>query len=202
MIHCEAAEPSIAITKAQARDSTKSIAYSLRHKFGIGANGPGKDVVVCISSGNALLPIAFYGIVAAGGVYSAASSSFTAAELARQIKQGSCNLLFCSEDVQDVAKQAAKACEIPLERVLVIRSGIARSVTPIEGTENHLDSEGKLDWQRITDRVELENSLVCLLYSSGTTGIPKGFHHLPPRSETPTNTNLLRGACFSRKSGS
>jgi long-subunit acyl-CoA synthetase (AMP-forming) len=35
-------------------------------------------------------------------------------------------------------------------------------------------SNQKLDWKRITDKEELENSLVLLLYSSGTTGPPKG----------------------------
>jgi acyl-CoA synthetase (AMP-forming)/AMP-acid ligase II len=35
--------------------------------------------------------------------------------------------------------------------------------------------EFELDWERITNKEELENSLICLLYSSGTTGAPKGM---------------------------
>jgi len=130
-------------------------------------------VVVCISSGQPLLPALFYGVIAAGGVYSAASSSFTAPELSRQIKQGSSDLIFCSEDAKEVAIQAAKDCGVPLSRVLVL-SSTPWSMTPIEGNQTCLPSKGKLEWERIIDKEKLENTLICLLYSSGTTGIPKG----------------------------
>lgn len=140
----------------------------------MGKNGPGKDVVVCISSGQPVLPILFYGVIAAGGVYSAATASCTPAELARQIKQGGSNLIFCSEDVKEIAMQAAKDCGVPLSRVLVISSSPEWSMKAIDGGQTCLPSDGKLDWERITDPVELENSLICLLYSSGTTGVPKG----------------------------
>ncbi len=40
--------------------------------------------------------------------------------------------------------------------------------------------EDKLDWPRITDSQELEDSLVVLIYSSGTTGLPKGTPDLVP----------------------
>lgn len=173
-LHIEAANPSNLITKSQARDLTKRVAHSLRHNFGIGKNGPGKDVVVCISSGQPLLPILFYGVIAAGGVYSAASASFTAPELSRQVKQGSSNLIFCSDDAKDVAVATAKECGVPLSRVLVISSSPKWEMRSIEGNKTCLPSNGKMDWERVTDQKELENSLICLLYSSGTTGVPKG----------------------------
>ena len=34
--------------------------------------------------------------------------------------------------------------------------------------------EAELDWERPKSQEELENSLICLLYSSGTTGLSKG----------------------------
>lgn len=176
VLHCEAANPSNAITKSRARDLTKQVAYSLRHTYGIGASGPGKDVVVCISSGQPLLPTLFYGVIAAGGVYSAASASFTAADLSRQVKQGNSNLIFCSEDAKDVATEAARECGVSLSRVLVITSSPKWSMRAIEGPGTCLPSKGKLEWEVITDHKKLENSLICLLYSSGTTGVPKGAH--------------------------
>lgn len=150
------------------------MAHGLRHKFGIGKNGAGKDVVVCISSGQPLLPILFYGVIAAGGVYSAASASFTAPELSRQVRHGSSSLIFCSEDAKDVAVATAKECGVPSSRVLVIRSSPKWEMRSVEGDQMCLPSNGSMEWQRITDQKELENSLVCLLYSSGTTGVPKG----------------------------
>jgi 4-coumarate--CoA ligase len=39
---------------------------------------------------------------------------------------------------------------------------------------NLIDEGDKLPWQKITNPHDLENSLVILIYSSGTTGLPKG----------------------------
>lgn len=173
-IHIEAANDRNFITKSQARDLTQHIAHGLRHRFSIGASGPGKDVVVCISSGQPLLPALFYGVIAAGGVYSAASSSFTAPELARQIKQGFSNLVICSADTKDVAIAAATECGVPLHRVLCLQSSPRWTLSSVEDGQDCISSE-KLDWKRISNKEELDNSLICLLYSSGTTGAPKGI---------------------------
>lgn len=173
--------PSNCVTKAQARDYTKRIAYHLRHTFGVGANGPGKDVVVCISSGQVLLSNIFYGVIAAGGVFSAASSSFTYLELARQVKQGKSRLIVASPDCRDVAVKAAKDCGVPLDRVLVLDSmGGKRKLQDVEGKgRNFVEGEGRpnerLHWEVVTDKKILKERVVCLLYSSGTTGVPKGL---------------------------
>ena len=40
--------------------------------------------------------------------------------------------------------------------------------------QNLIDEKQRLPWERITDPKTLENSLIILIYSSGTTGLPKG----------------------------
>ena len=80
--------------------------------------------------------------------------------------------MICSPDIKDVAIEAARACGVPLERVVVLESE-PWSFKSVEG-DIDLFTEKRLTWERITDKERLENSLIVLLYSSGTTGIPKG----------------------------
>jgi len=120
------------------------------------------------------LPIVFYGVIAAGGVYSAASASFTAPELERQVKQGGSNLIFCSEDAKGVAVDTARNCGVSLDGVLVVSSSPRWEMAAVEGGQDVLAERGSLNWESITDQKALDESLICLLYSSGTTGVPKG----------------------------
>lgn len=174
ILHAEAADPSNGVTKAQTRLLTRQVAYILRHNFGIGNNGPGKDVVLGVSAGQVLLPAMFYGVIAAGGVWSAASYTATPAELERQIRQGSSRLIITGPEMKDVAVEAARKSGVPADRVLVLRSmGHERVLENVVTGVDYLAQVGEkdvLDWERITNPKALEDSLICLLYSSGTTG--------------------------------
>ena len=119
-------------------------------------------------------PMLFYGIIAAGGVYSPANLSATVSDLTRQIRQGESRLIVCSHDTRGVAVAAARTCGLPMCRVLVLQSQPVPKLTMLENGEKVI-SEQELDWERITDQEELESTLVCLLYSSGTSGLPKGI---------------------------
>lgn len=145
----------------------------MRHHYGIGAEGPYKDVVTVFSSGQPYVPAVLFGVVAAGGVFSAASHSFTPQELARQIEQGKSNLLICSNDLKHVGLSAAEICGLSPDRVLVMGASPSWSLRSAIG-KVAVTTEDRLPFKKVTDKKELKQSLIMLLWSSGTTGVPKG----------------------------
>lgn len=86
-------------------------------------------------------------------------------------------------------------------RVLIMSEGrewmlrvVGRGGKPEESSRNLVDERERLEWTKITDRRELEESLVVLIYSSGTTGLPKGvkLSHRNLVSQTVTTGDMLK----------
>ncbi|KAF2799867.1 4-coumarate-CoA ligase [Melanomma pulvis-pyrius CBS 109.77] len=174
-LHLSAANPDICLTKSTLRALTERIAYFLRHSLSVGARGPYQDVVVVCSSGQPAAAALFYGVVGAGGVFSAASPSYTPEELARQVTQGHSKLLVVSGDKMDVGRKAARLAGLPLDRVVVLNSEPSWEVRSLgSGEAVDVVNGPRMPWRRVTDERELQRSLIVLLYSSGTTGVPKG----------------------------
>ncbi|KAG9966462.1 acetyl-CoA synthetase-like protein, partial [Aureobasidium melanogenum] len=172
-LYAEAGDPTKVITKSRTRVLTRQIAYFLRHQYGIGQSGPGKDVVVVISTGQHVLPCVFFGVIAAEGVYSAASPTATVEELVRQVRDGDAKVIVCSTDVKHLAKAAAESVGLPERNVIMLESTPEITLESIDGSVR-CDFDQELDWRPITSPQELEMSKICMLYSSGTTGLPKG----------------------------
>ncbi|KAI3393292.1 hypothetical protein diail_4474 [Diaporthe ilicicola] len=178
-IHAEAEDPTKSIlTKSQARLLTKQLAHFLRTQYDIGKVGSGRDIVLTVSSGQSRLPCLFFGVIAAGGVYAAASPSSSAAGLATLAREaGPARLLICSEDTRDTAISAAEQAGISKSHVLVLASWPEVSLQSADGSIrcDFTSKEKVLDWKTVTDPAELANTPICLIYSSGTTsGAPKG----------------------------
>lgn len=107
-------------------------------------------------------------------MYSAASPSSTVEELARQLKIGKSTLLVCGEEHREVATEAAKHLGLPLNNVLMLDSTAdSWSLRSLNGEIDALSTQ-RLAWPKITDRQTLKDSLITILWSSGTTGLPKG----------------------------
>lgn len=127
-----------------------------------------------VSTGQHVLSSVFFGVIAAEGIYSAASSGATVEELVRQVRDGAAQVIVCSSDVRALTTAAAEVVGLPLRNVLVLESTPEIKLESIDGSV-HCGFDQELDWRRITSPQELEKSRICMLYSSGTTGLPKGF---------------------------
>lgn len=161
------------MTKASLQSLSQRISYSLRNKYGVGTSGPNKDVVTVISYGQPMVAAAFFGIIGAGGVYSAASPSSTVSELVRQITIAKSRWIICGIEFKDVVTQAAKQSNLSLSQVLILESRPNWSLNCLEDNSSAI-SDHALGWQHITDVKALQQSLIIILWSSGTTDLPKG----------------------------
>lgn len=178
-IHAEAEDPTTSIlTKSQARLLTTQIAHFLRTQYDIGKTGLGADVVLSVSSGQSRLPCLFFGVVAAGGIYAAASPSSTSAALAVLAREaGPARVLVCSRDTRETAVSAAEQAAVPLSRVLVLTSYPELALQCADGSVKcDFTSRGNaLQWTTVKEPQILSRTPICLIYSSGTTtGAPKG----------------------------
>jgi hypothetical protein len=75
----------------------------------------------------------FLQMIAAGGVFSAASLSYTPEELARQVKQGKSKALVISLDKVEVGGKAAQLVGLSLDRVVVLDGEHTFKVRALEG---------------------------------------------------------------------
>lgn len=176
MIHAEARNETNCLTKIETATLIRRLAYVLKNEFGIGASGAGKDVVTFICSNHLLGPSLFFAVIGSGGIYSSASTALTVLELAQQLQQSKSHLIIASEDMAGTALEASHIAHIVPERVLVLhRMGLERALAPsVDRSRNYLRGTKELSWERITDEKILESRVVALLFSSGTTGVPKG----------------------------
>lgn len=173
-LHAEASSPDTAFTKSDVRIISQQISYWLRENYKLTS----EDAVAVFSNGQAALPFLFYGIVGASGVYSAASTFLSAEELAMQVRDGPCKVLVCSEDVEETALAAGELAGLPKRNILVLRTTPTVSLAAADGSVSYFYGRGqstrRLPWEIITDPDVLATTAICLVYTSGTTGRPKG----------------------------
>jgi 4-coumarate--CoA ligase len=128
----------------------------------------------------------------------------TAEELARQIKNGPAKVIVCCEKTVGVAEKAAQLCGLGVDKVLLLKSRNAPGGEQKEdslrdvkksGPEILKDGGGEMDWKKITDSRLLKTACILLLYSSGTTGVPKG-ECLHMHRDHSLRGNTIRGPTY------
>jgi 4-coumarate--CoA ligase len=153
--------------------------WALRFAAGLQRAGlkPG-DRVLIFSGNNLFYPVAFLGILMAGGVFTGANPGYVTRELAYQLKDSDARFLLCTDGSLESGIEAAQAIGMGKERVFLfddqLLDGTGKSRLGVENWTKLIEPEsaGKsFRWHEVQDP---KNTICCLNYSSGTTGVPKG----------------------------
>ncbi|KAJ9630887.1 hypothetical protein H2203_001414 [Taxawa tesnikishii (nom. ined.)] len=118
--------------------------------------------------------ILFLGIVAAGGIFVGTNPSYTTAELRHHISTSGARFLIAEPRICANAIAAARECGI-LKSHIWMFDAFDRSTFPSPSYRSWttLLNHGEADWQWFDNEEPQKKTVAGLLFSSGTTGLPK-----------------------------
>lgn len=127
------------------------------------------DVIASYTANSIDFPAVVWGTLWAGGIISPANPAYTAAELSFQLKDSGAKALITQAPFIPQAVEACKIAGIPNDRIIVIGDERAPGYKHFTSIVNISRST-----RYIRTKANPEKDIAFLVYSSGTTGHPKG----------------------------
>lgn len=153
--------------------------WSLRFAAGLQKAGlqPG-DRVLLFSGNHLFYPVAFLGILMAGGIFTGANPGYVTRELAYQLKDSDARFLLCADASLESGIEAAQTIGMAKERVFrfddLLLDGTGTSRLGVKNWNTLVESESVGRNFRWHEPKDPKDTICCLNYSSGTTGVAKG----------------------------